>query len=118
MNEIKRNIGGKIYRMTNVGNNQKYDRAVEDAGLDATDEQVLAHYDKLGGNIQDQQNCLVSNGQFWAKEKENMIVRKHKKEVTDQIWQITAHPIVSAVIIMLLLIIVLVVFGIDLSRFI
>ncbi|MDP3726238.1 MAG: hypothetical protein Q8R36_03515 [bacterium] len=69
MNYIRLNAGGKVYCLTNQNNGNKYDRAKEDAGLNATSEQILAHYDKLGGYIQDENGQKINNGKCWEVEK-------------------------------------------------
>jgi len=69
MQEIEIKIGGKVYTLNN--NSNKYDRAKRDAGENATDEQILAHYDKLAGLIKNE-NGNVKNGQFWEKEKQRI----------------------------------------------
>ena len=65
MNEISLVSNGKTYKLTNQNNGQKYDRAVIAAGVGAAEEQVLAHYDKLGGYIQDENGNKIENGNFW-----------------------------------------------------
>lgn len=69
MNEINLNVGGKVYRLTNQNNGNKYDRAKADAGSSATPEKILAHYDKHAGYIQDENGNKVNNGAFWEAEK-------------------------------------------------
>lgn len=69
MNEITFTIDGKIYRLTNMNNNNKYDRAMKDAGINATPKQILAHYDKHAGYIQDENGNKIINGKFWEEEK-------------------------------------------------
>lgn len=69
MNEIKIGVDGKAYRLTDRNNGEKYTRAVADAGEEASPKQILAHYDKLAGNIQDKDHQNVPNGPFWAAEK-------------------------------------------------
>lgn len=72
MNEINLTSSGKTYRVTNQNNGHKYDRAITTAGVGATEEQVLAHYDKLGGYIQDENGNKVDNGNFWQIESERL----------------------------------------------
>lgn len=72
MNEISLTLNGKKYKVTNQNNGYKYDRAVTAAGVGATEEQVLAHYDKLGGYIQDEDGNKVENGSFWQAESERL----------------------------------------------
>jgi hypothetical protein len=69
MNEIKISAGGTTYRLTDINNGNKYTRAKTDAGEGASIEKVLAHYDKLGGYIQDKNHEKIDNGKFWAAEK-------------------------------------------------
>ena len=69
MNEITLTIDGKIYRLTNMNNGNKYDRAVKEAGANATPKQILAHYDKHAGYIQDEDSNKIINGKFWEEEK-------------------------------------------------
>ena len=69
MNEITLTIDGKIYQLTNMNNGNKYDRAVKDAGTNATPKQILAHYDKHAGYIQDENGNKIINGKFWEEEK-------------------------------------------------
>ncbi len=68
MNEITLIIKGKTYRLTNQNNVNKFDRAKKDAGPNATPEQILAHYDKLPGYIQDENGNKIENGAFWRAE--------------------------------------------------
>lgn len=70
MNEITLTVDDKIYRLTNINNGNKYDRAVKDAGTNATPKQILAHYDKHAGYIQDESGNKIIKGKFW--EEENM----------------------------------------------
>lgn len=72
MNEINLISDGKTYNVTNQNNGHKHDRAVTAAGVGASPEQILAHYDKLGGNIQDENGNKVENGKFWQVESERM----------------------------------------------
>lgn len=89
MNETILTSGGKIYRVTNQNNGHKYDRAVIEAGIGANEEQVLAHYDKLGGYIQDEQGNKVENGNFWQAESDrlqkdlNNLKNKSSEELMD-----------------------------------
>jgi len=69
MNEIKLNADGKVYQLTNQNNGNKYDRAKADAGSNAVSKQILAHYDKLAGYIQDENGNKINNGPFWEAEK-------------------------------------------------
>lgn len=67
INDTKVKIGDREYTLNN--NSGKLDRAKQDAGERATDEQVLAHYDKHAGLIKDESGQKVENGRFWAAEK-------------------------------------------------
>ena len=69
MNEITLTIDGKIYRLTNMNNGNKYAKAVKEAGANATPKQILAHYDKHAGYIQDEDSNKIINGKFWEEEK-------------------------------------------------
>lgn len=69
MNEISITVDGVIYRLTNSNNGNKYDRAVKDAGTNATPKQILAHFDKHAGYIQGENGEKIINGKFWAEEK-------------------------------------------------
>ena len=70
MQDMKVKIGGREYTLNNSSG--KLDRAKNDAGGRATDEQVLAHYDKLAGLIRDENGSKVSNGSFWDAEKKRI----------------------------------------------
>jgi len=67
MQEMKINTGDREYTLNN--NSDKYNRAKSDAGVNATPEQILAHYDKLAGLIKDENGNKVENGKFWEAEK-------------------------------------------------
>jgi hypothetical protein len=82
MNEIKFNIHGRKYRLTNENNAEKYDRAVKDAGCNASQGQILTHYDKLLGYIQNENGNKIENGQFWKAEK----IRLARKEGRIKNW--------------------------------
>jgi len=89
MNEITITVDGQIYKVTNQNNGHKYDRAITAAGVDATEGRVMAHYDKLGGRIQDQNGNKVENGNFWQAESErlrkdlNNLKNKSNEELMD-----------------------------------
>lgn len=70
MQEIKLKIGDREYTLND--NSGKFDRAKRDAGEKATDEQILAHYDKLAGLIKDESGNKVENGQFWEPERKRL----------------------------------------------
>lgn len=83
MQEIKIKIQGREYTLNN--NNGKYDRAKHDAGENVTPEQILAHYDKLAGFIQDENGNKVENGRFWEAEKARIAEEpKQLKYKTDE----------------------------------
>jgi len=63
MNEIRIEVGSKSVFLNN--NSGKLDRAKEVAGPNASDFEVLAHYDQLAGLIQDEKGQKLENGQFW-----------------------------------------------------
>ena len=63
MNDIQIQFGNKRLFLNN--NNQKFDRAKETAGPNASDFEILAHYDQLVGLIQDDKGQKLDNGQFW-----------------------------------------------------
>lgn len=67
---MKIKIGNREYTLNN--NNGKLDRAKKDAGVNASPEQVLAHYDKLAGLIIDENGNKIENGKFWETEKARM----------------------------------------------
>lgn len=64
---MKIKIENREYTINN--NNGKLDRAKKDAGVNASPEQVLAHYDKLAGLIIDENGNKVENSKFWEAEK-------------------------------------------------
>ncbi len=70
MQDMKIKVGGQEYTLNN--NSGKLDRAKHDASERATDEQVLAHYDKLAGLIRDENGNKVPNGNFWDAEKKRI----------------------------------------------
>lgn len=63
MNDIQIQFGSKKLFLNNNG--QKFDRAKEAAGPNASDFEILAHYDQLAGLIQDEKSQKLENGQFW-----------------------------------------------------
>lgn len=71
MKEMKISIQGRVYTLNN--NSDKYDRATHDAGESASNEKILAHYDKLAGLIKDENGDKIENGRFWKKEKERLV---------------------------------------------
>ena len=79
MNEIELNVSGTVYRLTNLNNGNKYDRALKYAGQDGTPAQKLAHYDKLEGYIQNANGQKIANGEFWQAEK-NRLEKEFKHE--------------------------------------
>lgn len=48
-----------------LNNPDKLDRAKKEAGRNASPEEILAHYDKLGGLIQNKDGRTVKQGTFW-----------------------------------------------------
>jgi hypothetical protein len=115
MNEIKLNVDGKNYRLTN--NSTKYDRAVKEAGENASPKQILAHYDKHGGYIQNDQGEKIQNGLFWEQEKENVSLREKRMNKIKTVFEITKHPVIATILVTLFFAILLYVFGIDLRSF-
>ena len=70
MQETKVKIGDREYTLNN--NSGKLDRAKRDAGQNATDEQTLAHYDKLAGLIKDENGNKIENESFWEVERKRL----------------------------------------------
>jgi hypothetical protein len=70
MQENKVKIGAREYTLNN--NSGKLDHAKRDAGQNATDEQILAHYDKLAGLIKDENGSKIENGSFWEVERKRL----------------------------------------------
>lgn len=64
MNDILIHFGQKELLLNNNGD--KYNRAKDSAGKDATEFEVLAYYDRLEGLIQDKEGRKQENGQFWS----------------------------------------------------
>lgn len=116
-NEIQIRVGGKIYWLTNQNNNGKYSRAKSDAGQNATPDEILAHYDKLGGYIQNEKHEKVLNGRFWQEENERLVAMGNRKEIWRHIEKATRHPVIASLVVILLLALIFYLFGIDLSRF-
>src|SRR3989338_1235143 len=117
VNEIELVVGGTIYRLTNQNNNNKYDRAKTDAGLNASPEQILAHYDKLAGYIKDSNGNKINNGPFWEKEKSKLESRQKQVTMWGWVAEITSHPVIATLTIILISAFIWYVFGFDLSRF-
>lgn len=67
---MKIKIENREYTLNN--NNGKLDGAKKDAGVNASPEQFLAHYDKLAGLIIDENGNKVENSKFWETEKARM----------------------------------------------
>ena len=67
---MKIKIENREYALNNNGG--KFDRAKHDAGENATNKQVLAHYDKLAGLIRDENGNKIENGNFWEAEKKRI----------------------------------------------
>lgn len=102
MNEINLDVDGKIYMVTDMNNNNKYSRAKTDAGANATQKQILAHYDKRGGHIEDETGNKIENNQFWKEEKMLIAVKQKQKENLKLIEKVTQHPIVSGLIVIVI----------------
>lgn len=105
MNEIKLYSEGKVYMVTNINNGDKYDRAKADAGFNATQNQILAHYDKLGGYIQNEKGEKIKNGLFWEIEKASMVAKQKQKENWRLIEKITQHPVISSLLVAVIMLI-------------
>lgn len=117
MNEIEIKVDENIYRVTNLNNGNKYSRAQKDAGENAFPKQILAHYDKLLGGIQNEQGQKIQNGLFWKQEKENIAVREERLNKVKTALEITRHPVIATILVVVILAILLYVFGIDLRGF-
>lgn len=115
MNEIEIVVNGKIFRLTN--NSNKYALAKADAGPNATPKQVLAHYDKRGGYIQDKDGNKINNDPFWQQEKMDIETQQQQRNRMKSIANITAHPVIASFIVIVLLAMLWYFFDIDLSRF-
>lgn len=76
--EIRIKVRGREYTLNN--NSNKYERAKLAAGTNATEEQILAYYDKLAGLIKDESGQKVENGRFWEGEKGRLAKEKIKRE--------------------------------------
>lgn len=64
MNDIIIHFGQRKLLLNN--NSDKYNRAKKDAGENPTEFEILAHYDKHEGLIQDENGKKLENGQYWA----------------------------------------------------
>lgn len=82
MQEIKIKIGDREYTLNN--NSGKYDRAKQDAGANATPEQILANYDKLAGLIKDENGDKIENGKFWEKRRKEKFIEKAVTDVGER----------------------------------
>lgn len=71
---MKIKIKDSEYTLNN--NSGKLDGAKKDAGDNASQEQILAHYDKLAGLIKDENGIKVENGKFWEKERKEKFIEK------------------------------------------
>lgn len=83
-NEISIVANGRTYLLNN--NSDKYKRAIHAAGKHASPDEVLAHYDHLGGLILNERREKVENGVFWdayARWKED--VPKYVKIIEDRV---------------------------------
>ncbi len=103
MNEIEIQVEGKIYRLTDLNNGNKYSRAKKDAGQYAKPQQILAYYDRLEGYIQDNNGNKVNNGQFWEEVRKMTETKERRKKNLKQIDEFLKHPIIATVIAALLL---------------
>lgn len=61
--ETEINTPSGDFILNNNGN--KYDRAKEAAGMNASPQEILAHYDKFAGLIKNKEGRVVENGIFW-----------------------------------------------------
>ena len=64
-------------------NDEKHNRIFDPkfgVGKNPTDWQILAHYDKFGGFIKDENGNKVENGIFWNQEKERLVKIQTRKE--------------------------------------
>jgi len=95
MNEITFTVGEKVYRLTNRNNGNKYDRALKDAGPNASPKQILAHYHKHAGNIQDSEGQRIEDGQFWAEEKARLAdePQQLKNKTNEELQEIMRNSI-------------------------
>ena len=78
MTIMKVKIGDREYTLNN--NSGKLDRAKRDAGQNATDEQILAHYDNLAGLVRDQDGNKIENGSFWEVERKRLLEFRNTTE--------------------------------------
>jgi hypothetical protein len=99
MNEIELNVEGKIYRLTNKNNGNKYDRAVQNSGQNTTPKQILAHYDKLRGYIQDSEGKAVPNDLFWEEEKNRLKIEQARKARWRLIGNFTNHQLIAGILV-------------------
>ena len=63
MGDVKIKIGGKEYTL----NSNKYERAKIEAGKNSNPKKILAIYDRLLGQIKNEQKSTIKNGIFWEK---------------------------------------------------
>ena len=63
MGDVKIKIGGKEYTL----NSNKYERAKTEAGKNSNPKKILAIYDRLLGQIKNEQKSTIKNGIFWEK---------------------------------------------------
>lgn len=115
MNEIEIIVDGKVYRLNN--NSNKYDRAKKDAGPNAARKQILAHYDKLLGYIQDEHGNKIENGLFWKEENNKLETKKVRKENLAIFSEVTRHPVIASLIVIIIFAVLWYLFGIDLRSF-
>ena len=108
-------VNGVEYELNN--NSNKFERAKNDAGQNASPNKILAHYDKLGGLIK-LDGISIGNGTFWNKEVNRVIKKERVKSVLSFISNTTKHPIVATIVIAFLLLFFYYLLGIDLRSFI
>lgn len=114
-NDIEFRVGKNIYYLNN--NSNKFERAKQEAGKDATDEQILAYYNKLGGYIQDYKLDKVDGNKFWLKEKAILERRERVSQNQKKIWEFFKHPVVAFVTSSFILYLIYLVFKVNLSQF-
>jgi len=117
MNEIKIEVKSKVYRLTNLNNGNKYDRAQKSAGLGAGPEKILAYYDKLSGRIEDEDCNPKQNGLYWKTENKKDGQKLYLRKILGRIEKITEHPVISSIIVIFVLAFLWYFLGVDLSRF-
>ncbi len=117
MNEIELKIGRRVYRVTDQNNGNKYSRAKASAGPNASPKQILAHYEKLGGYIQDGDDKKVLDSQFWKEEKKRLERNEKWNKYMKEVSRITSHPVIASLLVILILASLFYWLGIDLRSF-